>query len=67
MAEQGNSERPDETLRECLKSGSHTASHVRLLAYSFYREMRRNGFTNKDVVALAAQLVKLVTDNPQEW
>jgi hypothetical protein len=51
---------PSETARNEPLPGT-TPSGARILARSFYRELRSNGYTPAELVAVSTELIELVT------
>jgi len=45
------------TFAENLRGMAETANRARLVARSFYREMRRAGFADRDIVTAADELL----------
>jgi hypothetical protein len=41
------------------------AAGARILARSFYRELRENGYTPKQLLALSTELIELITQDLQ--
>ena len=53
------------TAKNRAVSGS-TDRSARILAKSFYRQLRENGYTHNQVVSMAGELISLVTQEIRE-
>lgn len=48
---------------ELIKNTPHDARAVEILAKSIYRELRASGFSENEVLALAGELLALITSD----
>jgi hypothetical protein len=50
---------------DASKGSGDRAAAARILARSFYRELRENGYTPKQLLSLSTELIELVTQDLQ--
>jgi hypothetical protein len=54
---------PEVTTSSSAAVGLDRNAAVRILARSFYKELRENGYTPKQLLALSTELIELVTED----
>jgi hypothetical protein len=52
--------------RESVTSSTNRERALKILSKSIYRELRQNGYEPKQIVALATELISLVTTDIKE-